>query len=69
VRIADDAASAAERHHRRVDQFGKLEDFITGVNGAAADKDHRRLAAGDQRGSGLDALGVGLRCREKIERF
>jgi len=54
---------------RRVDQFGKLEDFIAGVNGAAADEDHRRLAAGDQRAAALTRFGVGLRCREKIERF
>ena len=42
--VADDAAPAAERHHRRVDQFGKLEDFIARIDGAAADEDHRRLA-------------------------
>ena len=69
MRVADDAASAAERHHRRVDQFGEFQDFIARVDGAAADKDHRRLAARDQRGGSLDAFGIGLRRRKKIERF
>ena len=67
--VGDDAAAAAERHHWRVDQFGQFEDFIAGVNGAAADEDHRRLAAGYQRGRGLDAVGIGLRRRQQIERF
>ena len=69
MRVADDAAAAAERHHRRVDQFGEFEDFLARVNGAAADKDHRRLAGRDQRGGGLDAFGIGLRRRERIERL
>jgi hypothetical protein len=69
VRVADDAAAAAERHHRRVDQFRKLENFIAGVNSPAADEDHRRLAISDQGGCGLDALGIGLRRRKGIERL
>ena len=69
MRVGDDAAPAAERHHRRVDQFRKLEDFIGRVNGAAADEDHRRLARRDQRRGVLDAVGVGLRRRKQIERF
>src|ERR1039458_617403 len=52
-----------------VEQFGKLKDFIARVNGAAADEDHRRFAAGDQRGGGLDPLRIGLRCGEQIERL
>ena len=67
--VADDAAAAAERHHRRVDQLRKLEDFIGRLDGAAADKNHRRLAAGDQRGGGLDAFRVGPRRRKRIERL
>ena len=67
--VADDATAAAERHHRRVDQFGQFEDFIARVDGAAADEDHRRLAAGDQRRRGLNPFGIRLWRRERIERL
>ena len=69
MRVGDDAAAAAERHHRRVDHFGELEDFLARVDRAAADEDHRPLAAGDQRGGRLDAVRVGLRGGEGIERL
>ena len=48
VGIGDDAASAAERHDRRIDQFGEFKDFIAGLDRARADEDHRRFACRDQ---------------------
>ncbi len=69
MRVGDDAAAAAERYHRRVDHFGEFEDFLAGVDRAAADKDHRPLAAGYQRRRGLDPVRIGLRVGEGIERL
>ena len=56
MRVGDDAAAAAERHDRRVDHLGQLENFLARMDRAAADKDHRRLAAGDQRRGVFDAV-------------
>ena len=69
MRVADDAAAAAKCHHRCVDQFGELENFLARFDGAAADEDHRALAAGDQLGGVLYALAVGLRRGQQSERF
>jgi len=55
-----------EQREKKIEQ---LQDFIAGVNGAAADENHRRLAACDQRRGGLDAFAVGLRRRKRFERF
>ena len=68
MRVGDDAAAAAERHDGRIDHFGELEDFLAGVDRTAADKDHRPLAARNQRRRRLDAVRIGLRGGEGIER-
>ena len=57
--VGDDAAAAAERHHRRVDQFGQLEDLVARVDRAAADEDHRRLAAAISAAADLIRSGSG----------
>ena len=61
MRVGDDAAAAAERHDRRVDHLGEFEDFLARMDRAAADEDHRPLAALDQCGRRLDAVRIGLR--------
>src|SRR5258708_4699576 len=55
MRVADDAAPAAERDDRRGDQFRKFKNFVAGINGAAADKSHRRHAIRNQRSGGQAA--------------
>ena len=69
MRVGNDAASAAKRHDRRIDQFRKLNNFIARINCTAADEYHRRLAVRDQRGGGLDPLGIGQRRRKTLQRF
>ena len=59
MRVGDDAAAAAERHDRRVDQFGKLQNFIARMDRAAADEDHRRLAAAISAAAALTRSGSG----------
>ena len=68
MRVGDDTAPAAERHHGRVDHFGEFEDFLARMDRAAADKDHRPLAGFDERGGRLDSIRIGQWCGEQIER-
>jgi hypothetical protein len=69
VRVGNNTAAAAERHHGRVDHFSQFEDFLAGVDRAAADKDHRPLAARYQRRRRLDTIRIGLRGGEGIKRL
>ncbi len=65
--IGDDAAAAAERDHRRIDGLGKLQNLLARMDRAAADEDHRPLAARYQRRRIPDAVRIGQRGREGIE--
>ena len=69
MRVGDDAAAAAEGYDRRVDHLGEFQNLLAGMDGAAADKNHRRLAAGNQHGRRLDTVRVGFWRREGIEHF
>ncbi len=65
--VGDDAAAAAERHHRRVDHLGQFKDFLARMDRAAADEDHRPLAGLDEISGGLDTVRVGLRGGKGVE--
>ena len=69
MRVGDDAASAAERHHRRVDHLGEFENFVACIDSATADEDHRMLACLDERRGGLDPVWIGFWRREQLEWF
>ena len=56
--VTDDAAPAAKRNDRRLDQARKLGDFVFGMNSAAADIDHRICGRFDHRGRAFDAHGI-----------
>jgi len=60
--------SAAERHQARR-SVRQARGFHRGRQWRRCDEDHRRLAAGDQRGGGLDALVSGLRCGKRSNGF
>ena len=61
--VIDDAASAAERHHRCVDAFSQRADLGRRMQRTATDPQHRRLRLVQQLRQCGDALGIGQRLR------
>ncbi len=61
--VIDNAASAAERYHRRIDALGQRADLGRGMQRTAADPEHRRLRLVQQLRQCGDALGIGQRLR------
>ena len=66
--VIDDAASAAERHHGRVDAFRQRADLGCCVQRTAADPQHRRLRLIQQFGQRGDPVGIGQRVRMSRQR-
>ena len=69
VRVAQNAAAAAEGDDRRIQRFGEVADFVRRGDRAAADHDHRMAARRDEPRRSGQCLRVGGRRRKRRQRI